>query len=170
MNRDGSPARIGSGEDFVECAPSDVGKRKDVSGLFGGMRHHAASCGIMCHHVASRGLGLEDWRGESLGDTWHSSGVPKNTMAEVRFLSAFGDFQWFESFFYRFSISIISIAVLSPWVSSPISIRHRLCALPRVLHALWCHWSPWSASGSGMSLPWCHASWSLCALVDPLTI
>ena len=28
--------RIGSGEDFVHCAPSDVGKRKGVSGLFGG--------------------------------------------------------------------------------------------------------------------------------------
>ena len=115
------------------------------------------ACDIMWHHVAcAREIG------ESLGDTWQSR-VPKNPMAQNRFLIAFGDFQWFESFFYRHSISI---AVLSQ-VSSP--IRHRLCALPRVLHALWC-WSPWSASrGSGMPLPWCHAPWSLCALVDQMS-
>lgn len=133
------------------------------------------ACGIMRHHVASCGI-MWPWPGR-LESLWGTRGIhqgfPKIQWLKSDFrahLVTFNGLSMFESFvFYRFSISIISIAVLSPWVSSPISIRHRLCALPRVLHALWRHWSPWSTSGSGMSLPWCHASRSLCALVDPLT-
>lgn len=54
----GLKIQIGSGEDFVECAPSDVGKRKDVSGLFGGYvlcPEYSTLCGATGAHGPRRG-------------------------------------------------------------------------------------------------------------------